>query len=158
MLHGAFLDPLLQPPETSTPDWVLRQIEYSRICSDILDGWQNRSCSTQLDRTDSLHIRLRDWKGSDPKSSPESSVETDDSTTASERRLVLFCQYHEALFALHGGSDMVGSQPQNERCLESAKAILEASSCVVPPSMSPHMYVDIIFFGREQCHEVPKLT
>ena len=51
---------------------------------------------------------------------------------------------------------MVGSQPQNERCLESAKAVLEASSCVVPPSMSPHMYVDINFFGGEQCHEVPK--
>lgn len=122
---------------------MYKQIQYSSICSDILNLYRpTKGEGVESQDISSLQKRLLDWKFSHANGldKPDEGAEID-GMVQDERTLILFCEYHDAVLALHGGmvpQDTL-SQVWNDQCLESTKSILQTCSRISQLTLSVHL-------------------
>lgn len=114
--------------------WMTTQVEYIRLCLRIAKPHENEN-DRQV-HINKLEGELQAWKSNLPGQYHDIDQAYPRNIASDNRKLWLFCQYHEASLRLHmsyvGDTfDNLGSESEHGIC--SARVILEATS-LLPPS------------------------
>ncbi len=151
MIHDNYID---IPLSGHTPndnksygDWLANQIRYSTLCSDIVITWYGPEAESFGDKRNQLYQRLAMWKENLPHEYRDIDELRSSNLGCHDKKLLLFCQYHEAVLAIHNAWEEFGVSPprsplsvrkQNipgeertadrETCLHSARIVLDASA------------------------------
>ena len=114
--------------------WMTSQVEYIRLCLRIAKPPENEN-----DRQVHIHTlegEVQVWKSNLPGQYHDIDQPYPRNIASDNRKLWLFCQYHEASLRLHMshiGDAFEALESDSEHAVCSAKVILEATS-LLPPS------------------------
>lgn len=126
-----------EAPSATTEDcrvrWMTSQAEYIRLCLRIAKPPENGN--DRQPHTHTLDGELQAWKSNLPGQYQDIDQPYPHSIASDNRKLWLFCQYHEANLRLHmshigDASDALWSESERGVC--SARVILEATSLLPP--------------------------
>lgn len=124
-----------EAPEYMTDgNWLVYQIQYAQLCADITvrtyDDTSDKEPGSRDLVLDEVQNRLHAWKSSLPVGYSDLDQVHPLGFDRDGRKLELFCQYHDAIFAIHRAWDEEEIRDHkrlasNETCLRSARTILD---------------------------------